>query len=232
MGIPRSLVRRAESASLPSLGKTEHTLLAEALRRGEATRNVMEDALVDYGRWLLVNVFGDDASLALDVKSRNPVWVALLHRAGGPTLRLSRRMLYVGLEIAARDKRINDDVWRTLEPGRKELLLPLPDETAMRKAAKHVVEMKLSQDKTREYVATLRTTAGVERQGRVTVARMVGRVRSFRESVADGAAMKSLKRLSTEASPDERRVLLAEIDAIATWVTAAKRVVRGSGRGG
>ena len=34
-------------------------------------------------------------------------------------------MLYVGLEIAARDKRINDDVWRTLEPGRKELLLPL-----------------------------------------------------------------------------------------------------------
>lgn len=132
MGIPRSLARRSDAA----LNKVDSSLLAEALRRGEATRNVMEDALVDYGRWILVNVFGDDAAAALDGRSKNAVWVTLLRRAGGPTLRLSRRMLYVAVEIAARDKRINDDVWRTLEPGRKELLLPLADEPVMRKAAK------------------------------------------------------------------------------------------------
>ena len=53
MGIPRSLARRSNAADAPSLNKAQSTLLAEALRRGEATRNVMEDTLVDYGRWVL-----------------------------------------------------------------------------------------------------------------------------------------------------------------------------------
>ena len=71
----------------------------------------MEDALVEYGRWILVHIFGDDAAAALDTKSENPLWTALLARAGGPTLRMSRKVLYVAVEIAARDKRINDDMF-------------------------------------------------------------------------------------------------------------------------
>jgi hypothetical protein len=75
MGIPRTLARRADAP--PSVSKAQAPLLAEALRRGEATRNVMEDALVDYGRWILVNIFDDDAAAPLDAKRENPLWVAL-----------------------------------------------------------------------------------------------------------------------------------------------------------
>ncbi len=187
MGIPRTLARRADAP--PSVSKAQAPLLAEALRRGEATRNAMEDALVDYGRWILVNIFDDDAAAALDTKSENPLWVALLARAGGPTLRISRKVLYVAVEIAARDKRINDDIWRGLEPGRKELLLPLADEAKMRKAAKHVVEMKLSQDKTREYVTELRAADGDAPKLRVTLKRVASRVQlSHRRGRYGGAA--------------------------------------------
>lgn len=101
------------------LGAPERKLLAEALRRAEETRDVIEDALVSFGRWLLVNVFDDDAAAALEDRRDNPVWRDLLARAGGPTLRLRERMLYVALHIAAHDKRINDEAWRNLEPGRK-----------------------------------------------------------------------------------------------------------------
>ena len=114
------------------LDGAQRKVLAEALRRAEDTRNVMEDALVAFGRWLLVQVFDDDAGAALAGRHHNPVWRSLLARAGGPTLRLSERMLYVAIHIAAHDKRITDEAWRNLEPGRKELLLPLGDEAAMR----------------------------------------------------------------------------------------------------
>ncbi len=226
MSIPRSLVRRAE-ADAPALSKSHATLFAEALRRGEATRNTMEDALVDYGRWILVNVFDDDAAAALDDKSENPVWVALLHRAGGPTLRISRRVLYVALEIAARDKRINDDVWRTLEPGRKELLLPLGDEPAMRKAAKHVVTMKLSQDKTRAYVASLRVESGNEPKSRLTIGRMTTRIRAFHTGLGSDATLRSLKKLAKASSPEDKRALAKEIAAVSAWVTAARNAIKG-----
>ena len=82
----------------------------------------------------------------------------LLARAGGPTLQLNPRLLYVALHIAARDKRIPDQAWRALEPGRKELRLPLGDDALMREAAEHVQAMKLSQRATRAYVGSLRQT--------------------------------------------------------------------------
>ena len=114
-----SLVRRPDPNTPPKLSRLQSSVLSDALRMGEATRNVMEASLVEYGSWILGHVFGDDAAAALDVKSQNPIWLSLIHRAGGPTLRVSRRMLYVAVEIAARDKWINDGVWRALEPGRQ-----------------------------------------------------------------------------------------------------------------
>ena len=56
---------------------------------------------------------------------------------------------YAAVAIAAHDKRINDGTWRRLEPGRKELLLPVGDEKLMRKAATHVMKRKLSLQLTR-----------------------------------------------------------------------------------
>ena len=226
MAVPRSLVRRAEAQDIP-LTKAQAPLLAEALRRGEATRNTMEDALVEYGRWILVHIFGDDAGAALDTKSDNVLWRALLARAGGPTLRMSRKVLYVAVEIAARDKRINDDIWRNLEPGRKELLLPLADESRMRRAAKHVVEMKLSHDKTREYVAALRTEDGDEPKKRVTLGAVTSRVRRFHTTLGAASALRSLKKVSQRATDEEKATLRAEIDAVAAWVVSARQALKG-----
>ena len=49
------------------------------------------------------------------------MWQELVRRAGGPTLRISKHMLYVAVRLAAYDKRITDQTWRGLDPGRKEL---------------------------------------------------------------------------------------------------------------
>ena len=64
-----------------------------------------------------------------------------------------------------------------LEPGRKELLLPLDDESAMRRAAQHVTAMKLTQRATRTYVASQRAEQRSRACGerRVAAARALGR---------------------------------------------------------
>ena len=100
---------KKQASGEPALSAPQRKQLALALARAEETRDVMEDALVSFGRWVLVNVFDDDAAAALDGRHDNPVWRDLLARAGGPTLRLSERMLYVALHIAAHDKRITDE---------------------------------------------------------------------------------------------------------------------------
>lgn len=204
----------------PTLNASDRKLLAEALRRGEETRDVMEDALVSFGRWLLVNVFNDDAAAALDDRARNPVWLELLHHAGGPKLRIGRKLLFVAVHIAARDKRITDEAWRNLEPGRKELLLPLADEPTMRKAAQHVTAMKLSQRATRAYVATLRAEQGDERGARLTPARLAAQVRGFRERVTDAKWQRRALSVASKADPDDRNAVRQELEALRSWSAA------------
>lgn len=143
------MARRRPTSALATtppatLTRDQRTLLAEALRQAETTREIIEDKLVDFGRWLLVHVFDDDARAALEQKRTNPVWREIIDRAGGPTLRLSPRLVHVAIDIGAHDHRITDQSWRLLEPGRKELLLPLGEDALLQKAAKHVVALKLS----------------------------------------------------------------------------------------
>jgi hypothetical protein len=66
------------------LDAAQRRMLAEALRRAEETRDVMEDALVSYGRWLLVHVFDDDAGAALEGRRDNPLWRELLAARAAP----------------------------------------------------------------------------------------------------------------------------------------------------
>ena len=175
---------QGDRSELP-LSAAEHKLLAQALQRADEARETIESAVVTFGRWALVNVFADDARAALEARHENPVWQALRARAGGPTLRLSERLLPVALLIAARDKRITDEAWRSLDAGRKELLLPLGDERAMRKAAQHVTRMKMTQRATRAYVGALRAEAGQTPAQRLTPARLVGRARKVRAALTD-----------------------------------------------
>jgi hypothetical protein len=215
-GGAKALAKRAGAA----LDAGQRKLVAEALRRAEDTRDVMEDALSSFGRWLLVQVFDDDASAALSDRRDNPVWRELLERAGGPTLRLSERMLYVALHIAAHDKRITDEAWRSLEPGRKELLLPLSDEAAMRRAAQHVTAMKLTQRATRAYVAGLLAERGGEREVRLTPKRVTAQVRTFRERVTKSAWQKRAVAALRDADDEELEVVRREVEALRAWSVA------------
>ncbi len=225
---PGSPIRPAAPTSQTetALRPQDRKLLAEALRRGEDARDAMEDALVSFGRWMLVNVFLDDAAAALDRRAGNPVWRELLRRAGGPTLRLSRKSLFVALHIAARDKRITDEAWRALEPGRKQLLLPLADEAAMRDAARHVTRMKLTQRDTRAYVASLRAEAGAAPRARVTAPRLAGKLRRLREEVGGAGRRAQVERALREASPDVRKDVRKELEALRDWAAALLRAER------
>jgi hypothetical protein len=128
--------------------------------------------------------------------------------------------------IAAHDKRINDDAWRLLEPGRKELLLPLADEKIMRKAAAHVVKLKLSQRSTRQYVKTLREKAGSGRQTRLTPERAQADVSRFLGRVTDAGYEQKLSRAVKKMDADQRKALAvqaAELRAFATRLGALAR---------
>ena len=203
-----------------ALTKPEKKLLAEALLRGEETGDAIEDALVSFGRWILINVFDDDAAAALDGKRDNAVWHALVRRVGGPTLRLSRKLLYVGIQIAAHDKRITDQSWRKLEPGRKEILLPLADEQSLRKAAQHVIAMKMTHQATRAYVKTLRERQPGKKPKavRLSAKSVVARVRKFRETFTDEGVTRRVTQVLDSAKPVERQEALREIRALERWV--------------
>jgi hypothetical protein len=114
-----ALVRAEHGGAPVHLTKEERGVLDEALRLGADLADEIGNKTVSYGRWLLETVFDNDASAALDDKGHNPVWLELVRRAGGPTLALSRRMLYVALQVAAHDKQITDQSWQRLDAGRK-----------------------------------------------------------------------------------------------------------------
>jgi hypothetical protein len=204
------------------LSKSEKLLVGEALRRGEQARDVMENALVDFGRWVLVNVFADDAAAALGERRDNRVWQDLMSRAGGPTLRVSERLMTVALVIAAHDKRIQDESWRLLEVGRKELLLPLGEESSLREGAQQVLTMKMSQRATREYVREALAAKGKQRQARLTMNRVRSHVQQFSKKVGTAAYERRMEKVLKETTPEERAALKAEVEAIGAWV---KRVM-------
>ncbi len=212
---PSAEIVRAPAAGevTPALNAAQRRLLAEALRLGEETRDEIESSLVRFGRWALVNVFDNDASEALDNARGNPVWESMIARAGGPTLRLSTRMLSVALHVAAWDKRINDEAWRGLDLGRKELLLPLGDDARLREAAQHVSTLKLTQRATRDFVGTLLAQTG-GRAVRLTAPRLSARVRRFRAGIEGRGFLKRVQTLARSLDEGERSTVTAEVEAL------------------
>lgn len=227
------MTKRTNAAMVPSktddarLDKGESALLAEALLRAEEARDVMEDALVSFGRWLLVRVFHDDAAAALADRGDNPVWRELRARAGGPTLRLSERILYTALRIAAYDKRITDESWRSLEPGRKALLLPLGDDKLLRKAAQHVTAMKLSYPATQAYVNATRKLNGDAPKVRLTPRRLVDGLRRVRSRYTAAPLRRRVDRMLDELDDAERAAIAEELAALHAWSAELLRKVKG-----
>lgn len=223
---PTALVRAEHDERPLHLDAAEHDLLGEALRRGEDLREDVEAAVTAYGRWLLGAVFHDDAAAALDAKTKNAVWAELVRRAGGPTLRVGRRMLYVAVTIAANDKRITDQAWRGLDGARKELLLPIRSSAGLRDAAQHVSKFNLSQAKTREYVTAVLESSGRRRQVRLTGAGLVSRVRKLRESLGGAAVLRKVGELGHELPAAERRRAVDELDRLRVVLEELSRTLQ------
>ena len=221
---------KLEKPSAPvRLSKAERGLLEEALRRGEDMRERAEAAVMEYGRWLLGEVFQNDARAAMDRKSKNPVWRELLRRAGGPTLSISSRMLYVAVALAAYDKSLPDRSWRGLDAGRKEALLPLGEPATIRNAARHVSELNLTRADTSAYVTELLRERGVDRGVRVTAPRVIARMRGLRDFLEKPAVIKRMDSLAGRLDPSERKAMAEEAEriqrALASWVRALRKRV-------
>ncbi|HSO37644.1 MAG TPA: hypothetical protein VLT33_34195 [Labilithrix sp.] len=223
---PRAIVLAEHGEAPVRLTSSEKALLDEALRRGEDLREQVETNVTSYGRWLLGSIFGGNASAALDDKSSNVVWRELVRRAGGPTLRIGRRMLYVALQLAARDKRIADTTWRGLDAGRKELLLPLGDDARLREAAQHVAKFNLTQTTTRQYVSGLLAATGRAPAVRLTMPRLVGHVQKLRAAVGTAAALRKVEQLREAAEPREREKAADEVEQLRVVLGKIARSLR------
>ena len=135
-------------------------------------------------------------------------------------------MLYVALQVAAYDKRINDQSWRRLDAGRKEILLPLEDERRLREAASHVTKFKLTQTKTREYVGELLARNGSTRQVRLTAPLLVGRVRKLRESLDGAAVLRRVRDMQADLDGTQRQQIAGEIHKLREVLQSITRELR------
>ena len=211
-GAVTALVRAEHGAGPIRISTSDKKVLDEALRRGEDLREELETKTLEYGRWLLEAIFANDTTTALDDKAQNAVLLELVRRAGGPTLGLTRHLLYVALRIAAHDRRITANAWRGLDAGRKELLLPLRDDRTLLTAARHVSDLNLSQPKTREYVTGLLASSGTPRRVRITPRAFASRVKKLRTGLGGASTTRRLATLTME--PEERARVVDELEQL------------------
>ncbi len=224
---PSALVRAEHGGAPVHLKASEKKVFSEALRLGADLADEVEAKVSAYGRWLLEAVFANDAAAALDEKSKNPIWQELVRRAGGPTLRIGKGMLYIAVRLAAYDKRITDQTWRGLDSGRKELLLPLRVDRRLRDAAQHVTKFNLTQTKTRAYVSELLAETGAAPSIRLTAPVLLGRMKKIRENLGGAAVLKKVRALQVGLDASERQALAGEIDKVREVLSAIAREVRG-----
>ena len=222
-----ALVRAEHGEPAVKLSAAQKGTLDQALRQGQDLAEEMEAKMMAYGRWLLEAVFANDTTTALNQGNKNPVWLELIRRAGGPTLALNRHAVYAVVRLAAYDRRLNDEAWRNLGRGRKELLMPLDDDDRIREAAQHVSAFKLSETKTHAYVTSLLAEQGSARIVRLTPAGLVGRARTLRESLAAPGVLASVRRMHESLDRSESAAVAAELDALAGVIANLSRALRG-----
>lgn len=135
-------------------------------------------------------------------------------------------MLYVALDIAARDARIEDAAWRELDVGRKELLLPLADDARLREAAKHVARFKLTQSSTRAYVAGLLEASGTKRGVRLTIPMLVTRVEKLRASLGSDSVQQRIERIVATSERRDRERAAAKVEELRTLLGSVAKALR------
>ncbi len=226
-GRSTALARAEHGAPPVSLSAAEKTVLGDALREGSGLADELETKVTEYGRYLLAKIFDDDTTEALDRRTKNPVWLELVRRAGGPTLRLSRHMLYVALGMAAWDKRIHDSAFRSLDAGRKELLLPLGDARKLKDAAIHVSKLDLTQTDTRQYVTQLMSEDGKSRQVRWSGKQLATKARKMREALEGASTLRRVKLLRGQMDTEERNGIIGEMEKLREAAAEIVKTLKG-----
>lgn len=212
-----------------TLTADEKRLLDECIEQCRLTEDTVSDALTTLGRFLLLHLFGGRGKSYLEGEKVPGlrVWRQLLSHAGGPKVRLNDRILSEALRIAAWDDALHDDHWRSLDAGRKALLLPLEEQPLLVEGARHVMAMGLTQDATRAYVAqVLRSAHGKEPDVRLTPARFRARFQNLRASLGTAASRRRLRALAESLDAKERQELVRELDETARFLRDIRHDIR------
>lgn len=213
-----------------TLSAAEKQLLDECIEQCRVAEDGVVDAMTTLGRFLLRTLFagrGRDFLEGEEVPGLR-VWRELLSHAGGPRIRLNDRVLSQALRMAAWDDELRDDHWRSLDAGRKALLLPLGERPLLLAGARHVMAMGLTQDATRAYVAeVLRQARGVEPAVRLTAGRVRARFTGLRTALGTSAARRRFRELAKAMSDGDRKQLARELEETALLVSQLRADLRG-----
>lgn len=203
----------APSSAHATLSPAEKAVFAEAVSRGEALRRHTDDAIAEYGRWLFAQVFGEDSSSAIAHRGEHALWSAIAEAADSTRLRLPLAMLEAAVLCAAYDKRLNSDAWRALDFGRKARLLRLAQDKLLRQGAQHVLAANLSAKATEQYAREVLREQGEPVQVRLSVRRVQRRIADFSQRLTEREFARRFDKLVRDADPEQKRALLAEIEA-------------------
>jgi len=219
---PTTTTDNFEPSETTGLGREDELLVLEAARRGEKAQRQNHERVVEFGDWLVNAIFGGDTAAALDPRPKNQVWLELRRRAGA-SVHVSKRFLYVALRIAAYDRTIADDSWRHLDVGRKELLLPLADPSALVDAARHVSAFDLSQRTVRAYVAARLALEGDARHVRWTAPQITSQLERLNMMLVQRASVRRLRELASQTSHQERTLVLQRARALQKTLNVVTR---------
>lgn len=201
-------------------------VLAEAIQCGNDAMTHPETAVKVLGNWILDHIFAGDSKTALAARRTNGTWRQLRALAGGPKFLPSRRMLYVSLSLAVKDALLKDPSWHALDTTRKELLLPLREDSLLCKAAKHVREEKLTLDQTRAYVRLCGQDVGRRRSLRVTPHRAAATVARLHQTLDEARYRAKLKLQLRELSESEKQAVKSQLDALIKHLKVLRREVQ------
>lgn len=213
-----------------SLDDAERALFNEALARGEALRKTTEEAIVEYGHWLFVQVFGGDSSAALDHRDDNALWNLILAAADGPRLRIDPAAIERTVLCAAYDKRLNSDGWRMLDYSRKSRLVRLANDKLLRKGAQHVLATNMTTAATEKYVREVLRAEGEPVQTRVTLGRVATQLERFTERFSDAAFVERLGAVVASADDAARRAAIEQLDAAQKTLAALRAKLSPKGK--
>lgn len=216
----RAITATPTEPARPSLTTEEERIVTRTLAKAATLNERVDLALSELGSLLFTDVFGGDSTAVIEHRGDNPVWVELLRRAGGRTLRFSDKTLTQAALIAAYDRRLADDRWTALDPARKSLLLPLRDDKALRAAADHVLRSNLSYRATQAYVATLRAALGEPVERRESPARLRSAVRTAAERLAGKDRAKRIVEVARAMDDGDRAAFSKELKSLAKSLAA------------